>query len=103
MLLATILAALLSAFQVGWWPWDDLAWCESRQTWDIDTGNGYRGGLQMDTTFWRVHGGLDFAARPNWATREQQILVAINGRDGLIGYAQGYAAWPACSRILGLR
>jgi len=82
--------------------WDRLAWCESRGTWDIETGNGYSGGLQMDPTFWRVHGGTVYAARPSWASRETQIEIAINGRDGLVGYPQGYRAWPTCARILGL-
>jgi transglycosylase-like protein len=82
--------------------WDSLAYCESRGQWQIDTGNGYRGGLQMDQTFWINHGGLAYAEYPDWATRSQQIQVAINGRDGLVGYAQGYYAWPTCARILGL-
>lgn len=78
--------------------WDSLAWCESRGNWHIATGNGYYGGLQEDMTFWRRHGGLQYASRPDFASREAQIAVA---KVGLA--VQGWAAWPACSRRLGLR
>jgi hypothetical protein len=78
--------------------WDTLAYCESRGLWHINTGNGYYGGLQEDLPFWRRHGGLQYASRPDLASREAQISVA---RTGLA--VQGWAAWPACSRRLGLR
>jgi len=78
--------------------WDDLAWCESTGDWHINTGNGYYGGLQMDRVFWRRHGGLEYAARPDLATREEQIAVAEVGLE-----VQGWLAWPWCSRHLGLR
>jgi hypothetical protein len=86
-----------------WNVWDTLAQCESTGNWHAATGNGYFGGLQEDMVFWGNHGGLAYAARPDLASPEAQIQVAINGRDGLIGKAQGWAAWPACSRRLGLR
>jgi len=100
--LLVVLFAL--AQTLGWWPWDELAQCESRGIWDIHTGGAgiYTGGLQMDHTFWVVHGGLEYASAPWLASREEQIQVAINGRDGLVGYAQGYYAWPVCGRIVGL-
>ena len=91
-----------AAAQVESWPWDALAACESNNQWQIDTGNGYRGGLQMTQLFWVDHGGLEFAARPDWATRSEQIIVAIRGRDGTVGMWQGYYAWPTCARRLGL-
>ena len=78
--------------------WDRLAMCESTLRWSANTGNGYYGGLQMDRTFWRRHGGLDFAARPDLAPRAAQIAVAQRGLA-----VQGWAAWPSCSRRLGLR
>jgi hypothetical protein len=78
--------------------WDRLAGCESTGRWNVNTGNSYFGGLQMDMTFWRRHGGLAFAPRPDLATREQQISVAQRGQT-----VQGWQAWPACSRRLGLR
>jgi hypothetical protein len=78
--------------------WDRLAGCESTGHWAANTGNGYFGGVQMDMTFWRSYGGPAFAARPDLASRAQQIAVAERGLA-----RQGWAAWPACSRRLGLR
>lgn len=91
--------------------WDRLAQCESSGRWHIvtrvhfpdGTPVTYFGGLQMDATFWANHGGLDYAPTPAGASREDQIEVAINGRDGRVGRAQGWGAWPYCSRRLGLR
>lgn len=56
--------------------WDRIARCESGGNWHINTGNGYFGGLQFNLASWRANGGRDFAARPDQATREQQITVA---------------------------
>ena len=78
--------------------WDRLAECEAQGQWQIGTGNGYWGGLQEDMAFWRAYGGLAYAPRPDLATRSQQIAVAERGLA-----AQGFGAWPACSRRLGLR
>lgn len=78
--------------------WDRLAECEAGGNWRINTGNGYYGGVQMDMSFWRNYGGPAFASRPDLASREQQIIVAERGLK-----VQGWGAWPACSRKLGLR
>lgn len=78
--------------------WDKVAQCESTQNWSANTGNGYYGGLQEDMVFWRRHGGLQYAARPDLAPRWAQIAVAEVGLR-----AQGWGAWPNCSRRLGLR
>jgi hypothetical protein len=92
------------AYQVGhlkrplvWSIWDDLAICEADGKWDTNTGNGYYGGIQADMTFWRKHGGLNFAQRADLATREQQIVVAKQGQA-----VQGWKAWPTCARRLRL-
>lgn len=77
---------------------DRLAVCESGGRWAINTGNGYYGGVQQDLVFWRRYGGLAFARRPDLASRTEQITVARRGLS-----VQGWAAWPACSRRLGLR
>lgn len=74
--------------------WDQLAECESGGDWGIDTGNGYRGGLQFSQSTWEAYGG---SGNPADASREQQIAVAENVLDG-----QGWGAWPACSSQLGL-
>lgn len=74
--------------------WDQLAECESGGNWNIDTGNGYRGGLQFSQSTWEAYGG---SGNPADASREQQIAVAENVLEG-----QGWGAWPACSSQLGL-
>ncbi len=77
--------------------WDRLAQCESGGNWQINTGNGYHGGLQFSPSTWRAYGGAEFAPYAYQATREQQIVVAERTLAG-----QGWGAWPACSRKLGL-
>lgn len=75
--------------------WDRLAQCESSGNWRINTGNGYFGGLQFTLSTWRAFGGQGM---PHQASREQQIAVAER-----VLAVQGWKAWPACSRKLGLR
>lgn len=78
--------------------WDRLAQCEATGNWHAATGNGYSGGLQFDASTWRRYGGLALAPAAYLATRAQQIVIAERTLA-----AQGWAAWPACSRRLGLR
>jgi resuscitation-promoting factor RpfA len=78
--------------------WDALARCESGGNWRINTGNGYYGGLQFSQRTWQAFGGGSYAPRADLATREQQIAVAERTLA-----QQGWGAWPACSRKLGLR
>ena len=75
--------------------WDRLAQCESGGNWHINTGNGYSGGLQFSAATWHAYGGSGSAHN---ASRATQIRVAKR-----ILAAQGWGAWPACSRKLGLR
>jgi nucleoid-associated protein YgaU len=75
--------------------WDKLAQCESGGNWNINTGNGYYGGLQFNLGTWRAFGG---SGMPNQASKSQQIAVAER-----ILAAQGWNAWPSCSRKMGLR
>ncbi len=77
--------------------WDRLAQCESSGNWGINTGNGYAGGVQFSNSTWNEHGGTQYAATANQATREQQIVVAEKVLD-----SQGWGAWPTCSSNLGL-
>jgi nucleoid-associated protein YgaU len=74
--------------------WDRLAQCESGGNWAISSGNGYYGGLQFNLGTWRAYGG---SGMPNQASRSAQIAVAEK-----VLAAQGWNAWPACSRKLGL-
>ncbi|MGE3285870.1 MAG: transglycosylase family protein [Pseudonocardia sp.] len=78
--------------------WDRLAQCESTGNWSINTGNGYYGGLQFDLRTWAAYGGKKYAARPDLASREEQIAVAERVRKD----RGGFSAWPGCSRKLGL-
>ncbi len=76
--------------------WDAVAGCESGGNWAINTGNGYHGGLQFSQGTWAAHGGGEFAAAANQATREQQIAVAER-----VLATQGRGAWPVCGHGLG--
>ncbi|MFD3507399.1 transglycosylase family protein [Nocardia sp. NPDC058666] len=77
--------------------WDRLAQCEAGGNWGINTGNGYQGGLQFSPSTWAAHGGGEYAASANQASREQQIVVAEK-----VLASQGWGAWPSCSSKLGL-
>ncbi|MCC8929312.1 MULTISPECIES: transglycosylase family protein [Nocardiaceae] len=77
--------------------WDRLAQCEAGGNWAINTGNGYQGGLQFAPSTWNSHGGQQYAATANQASREEQIAVAEK-----VLASQGWGAWPSCSSSLGL-
>ena len=74
--------------------WDALAQCESSGNWSINTGNGFKGGLQFTDSTWKAFGGSGSAHN---ASKSEQIRVAENVKSG-----QGWGAWPACSAKLGL-
>jgi len=78
--------------------WDRLAQCESGGNWKINTGNGYSGGIQFHPDTWRGYGGTKYASHAHKATKSQQIKIAKKVLAG-----QGWKAWPACSKKLGLR
>ncbi|WP_018134645.1 transglycosylase family protein [Acaricomes phytoseiuli] len=88
------LAAGAAGAQANGSTWDALAQCESGGNWNINTGNGYSGGLQFLPSTWAAYGGT---GNPANASREQQIAVAERVLAG-----QGWGAWPACSAKLGL-
>ena len=71
--------------------WDAVAQCESGGNWSINTGNGYYGGLQFSLGTWNAYGGAAYAARPDLATKAQQIAVANS-----LYAARGIAPWPTC-------
>jgi resuscitation-promoting factor RpfA len=75
--------------------WDQIAKCESGGRWNTSTGNGYSGGLQFSPSTWRAYGGSGSASG---ASREQQIAIAER-----VLAAQGWGAWPSCSRKVGAR
>ena len=75
--------------------WDALAQCESGGNWNANTGNGYYGGIQFNAATWHANGG---SGMPHQASKAEQIAVAERTLA-----AQGWNAWPACSRKMGLR
>lgn len=76
--------------------WDKIAQCESGGNWQINTGNGYSGGLQFAAGTWGGYKGYASAAD---APKSVQIERAEQVRAGRGG---SYSAWPACSASLGL-
>ncbi|MEV0775350.1 transglycosylase family protein [Streptomyces sp. NPDC050428] len=77
--------------------WEKVAACESTNNWQINTGNGYFGGLQFSQSTWEAFGGGQYAPRADLATRDQQIAIAEKVLKG-----QGPQAWPHCSVKAGL-
>jgi murein DD-endopeptidase MepM/ murein hydrolase activator NlpD len=77
--------------------WEKVAACESTNNWQINSGNGYYGGLQFTQSTWEAYGGGSYAPRADLATKDQQIAVAEKVLKG-----QGPGAWPACSVKAGL-
>jgi len=75
--------------------WDRLAACESGGNWQINTGNGYYGGLQFSLSSWRGVGGSGY---PHQASKSEQIR-----RASMLKANGGWGHWPACSAKLGLR
>jgi hypothetical protein len=75
--------------------WSGVARCESGGNWQINTGNGYYGGLQFSQSTWAGYGGTAYAGRADLASRAQQIAVAEQVLAG-----QGVGAWPTCGRYL---
>ncbi len=73
--------------------WDAVAQCESGQRWNINTGNGYYGGLQFDIRTWLGNGGGKYAPRADLATKEQQIEIAnyVYAHRGLQPWGCGWA------------
>lgn len=73
--------------------WNTVASCESGGNWGISTGNGYYGGLQMDVTFQRSHGG-EFYAR--WGTANNWPAWAQMAAANDAYETRGLAPWPVC-------
>ncbi|MGW2226238.1 LysM peptidoglycan-binding domain-containing protein [Streptomyces formicae] len=76
--------------------WDRIARCESGGNWQINTGNGYYGGLQFSAGTWRAYGGGAYAPTADKASKAQQIAVAAK-----VQRAQGWGAWPTCAARAG--
>ncbi len=72
---------------------------ESGGRWDISTGNGYYGGLQMDRGFQQTYAPRLYAAKgtaDHW-TPEEQIRAAARAVA-----SRGFTPWPTTARVCGL-
>jgi hypothetical protein len=82
--------------------WDALARCESNGRWSavrvVNAELAYHGGLQFHPRTWNAFRPDGFPDVASLATRDQQIRVAKR-----VLAAQGWGAWPSCSKRLGLR
>jgi hypothetical protein len=74
--------------------WAQLRQCESGGNYQDNTGNGYYGAYQFSQSTWN---GLGLSGLPSQASPATQDQAAkdLQARDG-------WGAWPACSRKLGL-
>lgn len=79
-------------------PWRSLAECESNGRWDYNGGSGFDGGLQFHPGTWSAYKGPGDPPEAWMASRKTQIRIAER-----VLADQGWAAWPACSKKLGLR
>lgn len=76
--------------------WDAIAACESGGRWDLNTGNGYWGGLQFSPGTWYAAGGGPFdGTGPFPYSREEQIAVAETWVD-MTGCVWCRSGWPGC-------
>lgn len=83
--------------------WAALAECESHGEWDYGPHSAwgsriFEGGLQFHPDTWDAFRGPDDPEAAYLATPEAQVAVAER-----VLAAQGWRAWPACSRALGYR
>ena len=75
--------------------WDGVAQCEAGGNWHDNTGNGYYGGLQFDSSTWLRNGGGAYAPRADLASRDQQIAIATK-----LYKRSGSSPWPVCGSHL---
>lgn len=73
--------------------WDMLAQCESTGNWQINSGNGYYGGVQFNLSTWQAYGGSGY---PHQNSKAEQIRIAEKVLE-----AQGPNAWPSCTEKTG--
>lgn len=80
------------------YPWNAVASCESGGRWDYNGSSGFDGGLQFHPGTWTAYRLPSYPAYAYQASAYQQVQVAER-----VLAAQGWGAWPVCSRKLGLR
>lgn len=74
--------------------WHELRMCESTNTYEVNTGNGFYGAYQFDYTTWFTVGG-EPDTRADMARPEEQ-----DARARLLFSRRGSQPWPVCGRFL---
>ncbi|MFJ9537240.1 transglycosylase family protein [Streptomyces sp. NPDC101225] len=92
-----LLAASGASAADGGGTWDKVAQCETGGAWSQNSGDGRYGGLQLTQDDWDAYGGLDYATRPDLASRNQQIAVAQK-----VLADRGVGAFHTCGLTTGL-
>jgi len=64
--------------------------CESSDRYHINTGNGYYGAYQFNSSTWH---GLGYRGRPDRATKNTQDAATVKLHD-----RRGWEPWPSCAR-----
>lgn len=72
--------------------WQALRRCESTETYDVDTGNGFFGAYQFDWQTWGTVGGEGNPAHAHPAEQDARARVLFAQR--------GSQPWPICGRFL---
>jgi len=72
--------------------WQNLRRCESPETYDVDTGNGFFGAYQFDWQTWGTVGGDGNPAHAHPAEQDARARVLFAQR--------GSQPWPICGRFL---
>lgn len=78
--------------------WVAIASCESGVDWRYNGRSGFDGALQFHPGTWSAYRLRSYPAFAYLASPFQQLVVGE-----LVLSRQGWKAWPACSRKLGLR
>lgn len=68
--------------------WHALAMCESRNTPDINTGNGFYGAYQFNLQTWHGVGGTGYPHQNSLAEQTKRAKILYNMR--------GAQPWPSC-------
>jgi hypothetical protein len=80
--------------------WRCIQRYESGGSWQINTGNGYYGGLQFDIGFQLAYGAWLYRTKgtaEHWTPIEQMWTAERAHRSG-----RGFTPWPNTARVCGL-
>lgn len=80
------------------WYWFAVGSCESGLDWSYNGRSGFDGAVQFHPRTWAANRLAGYPAFAYQASPFQQLVVAE-----IVLSRQGWVAWPACSRKLGLR